>query len=368
MYPPHGWDLLSLPDSRAIRKALESSHAVISYAYLLPDFENPDEVLNTEWIIDWIKNYVDPAFNAAEPISDIYYPVFESSKDSVLVYEEGEKGGDASSGYDQNGNKLVALMADTFYWSDVIRDVLPVYSNGLVVVFENECNPTFTYQINGKDAVFLGRGDKHDSRYDKYMLHSKIRDLPEFQSLSKTYTGVPIDEDFCPFNVKIYPSRAYEREFKVASPTLVTVLAILVFGSLSVLVVYSQKLNELRQQRLMETAAKRKAMVVNLFPQSVHDRLFRDQEANIPKRTINRVLNVPQLSGQKEDEDLMFATKPIADLFPGTWSRFDIQCLLNRSIYRCDCSSGGHGWIHFMELDTGSRFCFHAVGNLLRLL
>jgi hypothetical protein len=44
--------------------------------------------------------------------------------------------------------KVVGNVVQTFYWRDLIKDSLPYSSDGLIVVFDNDCykNP-FTYRI-----------------------------------------------------------------------------------------------------------------------------------------------------------------------------------------------------------------------------
>jgi hypothetical protein len=48
---------------------------------------------------------------------------------------------------DPEQHKTVAMLATSVYWRDVIKGILPSGSHGVVVVFENPCNPSFTYQV-----------------------------------------------------------------------------------------------------------------------------------------------------------------------------------------------------------------------------
>jgi len=52
----------------------------------------------------------------------------------------------------------VAQLTATFYWRDIIKDVLPPGSNGVILVVSNPCNPSFTYKLNGPQDDYLGRG------------------------------------------------------------------------------------------------------------------------------------------------------------------------------------------------------------------
>jgi hypothetical protein len=48
----------------------------------------------------------------------------------------------------------------------MLTSLLPPGSDGIIVVFENECCPTFSYQVNGPNVQYLGRGDFHDPQYE----------------------------------------------------------------------------------------------------------------------------------------------------------------------------------------------------------
>jgi hypothetical protein len=68
--------------------------------------------------------------------------------------------------HDPAAFELLGVIGISFYWRDLISNLLPPNSDGIVIVFENECNPTFSFQVNGPDVLYLGRGDLHDSKYD----------------------------------------------------------------------------------------------------------------------------------------------------------------------------------------------------------
>jgi hypothetical protein len=62
---------------------------------------------------------------------------------------------------------LRGLTGITVYWRDLITNILPRESDGILISFENECSPTFTFQVNGPDVDYLGRGYFHDDRYEE---------------------------------------------------------------------------------------------------------------------------------------------------------------------------------------------------------
>jgi hypothetical protein len=63
-------------------------------------------------------------------------------------------------------HEIRGVLALMIFWSSLLTDVLAPGSNGILIVFENECNPTFTFRVNGPEVEFLGRNDLHDTKYD----------------------------------------------------------------------------------------------------------------------------------------------------------------------------------------------------------
>jgi hypothetical protein len=66
---------------------------------------------------------------------------------------------------------LVAWVIAYFAWDQPLRNLLPSNVNGLLVVVSNDCNTTFSYLIQGKDAIFQGWNDTHEEEYDNMSLH-----------------------------------------------------------------------------------------------------------------------------------------------------------------------------------------------------
>jgi hypothetical protein len=94
--------------------------------------------------------------------------------------------------------EMVGFVAISIYWRDLLTNLLPPGSDGIVIAIDNTCNPTFSFQVNGPDVVYLGRGDFHNPKYASmkngvslrpfsYFLLSPCSDLP---ALSQPLTGV----------------------------------------------------------------------------------------------------------------------------------------------------------------------------------
>jgi hypothetical protein len=219
-YGAFNWDGTQYPSLVDAFDTLEQDHqVVIGQVSNLP---NPDDPASSEAIAnqnDWAKNYVSSEFDYTEPYSDIYYPIFDNAADQVSIRSiRGE--GDM---------KMVSVFSMTFYWRDLITNILPYGSDGSVVVFQNTCNQTFTYQINGPNVEYVGVGDLHNSKYDYLKQESRLNDLKEFATGNRQYTGLPLSETSCPYTVSIYPSLDFESRYTSSDPMVYTLMAISIF-------------------------------------------------------------------------------------------------------------------------------------------
>lgn len=276
---------------------------------------------------EWFKPYLPPGVNPMEPVSDIFYPVFEGSHKAIKMAEFNES---SSMG----DHRPVGLFALSVYWRDAIKKILPEGSNGLLLVFTNPCNPTWTYQINGPEAVFLGAGDAHEEQYEAMGVSSLLTELSDYALEDSKYSGLSINEDFCPYTIYVYPSQEMEQSFKTNTPLVFALVTALVFAVTAMTFLLYDSWVERRQQVVMKTAVTSSALVASLFPSAVAKKMLQDQEAipedTKPKSHLKTFLN----DGRKNDD--VFAdtnngsfgshpsgstqtiAKPIAELFPET--------------------------------------------------
>lgn len=69
---------------------------------------------------------------------------------------------------------FVAFIGTGFAWDFSLRNLLPDSVAGLMAVIANNCNQTYTYEIAGHDAFYLGEGDLHEPKYNAYRV---VREL-----------------------------------------------------------------------------------------------------------------------------------------------------------------------------------------------
>ena len=112
-------------------------------------------------------------------MSAVYYPIIDAV-DSIQIDVDKEQ-------------HVVGVLTFILYWRELINNILPANSNGVIVVVENACDQVFTYQLNGPDTVYLGPGDQHDPKYDYLGRTSSLFELMDSSKVGRksSYTGIP---------------------------------------------------------------------------------------------------------------------------------------------------------------------------------
>eukprot|EP00536_Pseudo-nitzschia_multiseries_P000747 jgi/Psemu1/249906/estExt_Genewise1Plus.C_90109 len=251
-----------------------------------------------------------------EPISDIFYPIIDGANNQIDINRS-----------NSNQQNVVGIFSLAIYWRDTIKNIISDGdgSRGLLIVFENPCNPTFTYQLNGPDAVFLGAGDLHDRKYDHLMMSKTISELTESAMEESLYSGIQLDDEFCPFHISIYPSDATKNHYTTNTPIYFAMITVGIFFITASTFTFYEFWVERRQKVVMKTALTTTAFVSSLFPDVVIDQMLPIEKTysatgdNQPKR-LKTFLN----DGKDDDilsrsqQGLYGLSKPIAEFFPDT--------------------------------------------------
>jgi hypothetical protein len=186
-----------------------------------PVLEKQGVVISTSYNIDetnvlGLQDFVGDVKRATQPAVEIYSPVIENMYDQVIAVG-------------QNKSSLVAILGLSIFWQDLIEGILPIGNEGLVAVFDNAaCNQTFTFQINGPQAIYLGSGDLHESAYDHLMVSSSLSGLAHFSSNDQAYTGPSVNEDFCPYSLRLYSSLTMEKDHITSKPTIFAFVSVFI--------------------------------------------------------------------------------------------------------------------------------------------
>ncbi|CAB9501779.1 Receptor-type guanylate cyclase gcy [Seminavis robusta] len=178
-----------------------------------------------------------------------------------------------------NNNKnrtLVGVTLSNIYWRLHFENILPPNARGIVVVLSNNANQTFTYQINGADVDYLGKGDLHDAAYDDYGVSADIsQHLQSHASVvTQAYTAVPIAETGVQYQLHIYPSAEMAQQYISNEPILFGCVVALVFVFTSIVFLFYNHMVERRQRAVVDRAVKSAAVVSNLFPEQIKEELI----------------------------------------------------------------------------------------------
>lgn len=239
---PYNYNGYSSPGLVLAMEALMSEKVVISKVNNLFDPSDPSSEEQVKKSNEFIKNYMGEDVDVtAEPFSDIFYPILGNAADSVSAHEDSD---DASLG---------GVFSLTFYWRDLLTDILPNGNDGLVVVIGNACDQTFTYEVNGPNVQYLGPGDRHEGHYNNAGQHSAILDLGPLGKSGRYYTGLPQDNATCPYFLSVYPSQAMKDSYMTTDPIIYASMAILIFIFTGIYFWIYDSMLELRQKKVMNS-------------------------------------------------------------------------------------------------------------------
>jgi hypothetical protein len=190
---------------------------------------------------------------------------------------------------------------------------------------------SFTYLLNGPEAIFVGMGKQHESKYDEYVRTYSFAE-------NALYDGNDTTRAHCEFTISVVPTQTFEETYFTSGPLIFAIVVVMTFlFTTFVFAVYDWMVYR-RQKKLLSTAERTSAIVSSLFPKDVHDRIMADADEKVrqeqqaaaaqsskgfrgPSSAKNRLKGF--LDGANhEEEDVetdgisIFKTKPIADLFP----------------------------------------------------
>ena len=228
-----------------------------------------------------------------DPMSTVYVPVFNS--------------------FSPNRTAMGVLTA-TVHWASYFRGILPSSIQGVIVVLENSCNDTYTYQIDGEDVIPIGAGDLHNPNFDAYVQSTEFSDHLKIED--GTIGGLTLNQDQCRYSIHVYPSDTFYNDYYTSTPNFITLAVGIIFVFTVAMFFVYDRLVERRQKLVLRTATQSTAIVSSLFPEKVRERLM--QETNDAARsfdTPNRRLKSYLQDGVDTDDDGL-GLAPIADLVP----------------------------------------------------
>jgi hypothetical protein len=263
----------------------------------------------SEGWIEYFRKFVPPDVDPFQPVMDIVYPIVDDVSRVELT---------ASDDYEPSNHTLVGLIAVSVYWREIFSSALPFGSYGVIVVVDNTCAVSFTYQINGPEVIYLGVFDKHNNDYDDLVLSANITNLANYGFHISDYSGAPLDKEFCPYTIRLYPSDDMKAAFTTNNALIFMVVTLMSFAVLAVIFVSYDVKVERRQKKVLSSAVRSSEIVSSLFPSSVHDQLYPTHVSSD-----RRTMRMWPIHEEHENREYVTAVGgPIAKLYPETTVMF----------------------------------------------
>lgn len=172
-----------------------------------------------------------------------------------------------------SSSEVVGIIAAGVAWDAALQDLLPEGVWGVYAVIENDCDQTYTYEIDGAEAFFLGEGDSHEMVYDDYevVVDLSLHLHPEFE----TTPG------HCQYQIHVYPSQRFFQSYQSNTPERFAVVVSVSFVVVVAIVFFVYDvLVQRRNFKLIANAARTNAIVASMFPAAVRDEVINQKDTD----------------------------------------------------------------------------------------
>jgi hypothetical protein len=127
-------------EPEGMTRMITNKKVVVSKPFMIPPPDDKDAIDEAMAWCGYYRDFLSPNENCMEPLGYWYYPIIVDDSINDMSEFNGVKG----------------MISQEFYWRNLIRDILPPESKGIVLVFSNDCvEDSFTYQINGPSALYV---------------------------------------------------------------------------------------------------------------------------------------------------------------------------------------------------------------------
>jgi class 3 adenylate cyclase len=218
--------------------------------------------------------------------------------------------------------EVVGFITGELSWTTFFQDVLPSEVKGIVLEVVGSCGESFTFQVNGHQAAFLGYGFEHSAQFDN-LFHSV--------AFAKAETEVN-ETAACEYTLTFFPTSEFEAVYVTNKPAVYTCVVVFTFVFTAMTFALYDFAIARRQKKLLRKAKQSTAIVASMFPKDVQKRILEEAEAmeeeNVTKKWRSRGAAKQQLKTFLLENDAggsqpaAPATKPIADFFTETTVAF----------------------------------------------
>ena len=206
--------------------------------------------------------------------------------------------------------EIKAVLLIFIYWRTYLDYILPQSSDGLVVILENTCNQTYTYEVDGIHSTFIGNGDLHDHRYDYLGIGAGV-DV-------RTTDNPDNAEQGCLYSVRVYPSQRFENEHLTSKPGIYSAILAAMFIFTSAVFLFYDCMVERRQRIVFKSAQQSGMLVSSLFPDQVRDQLYAEQQDQSEGRKSTEWERKSDKGGDANVPAAFQSKKAIAKFYPET--------------------------------------------------
>jgi Adenylate and Guanylate cyclase catalytic domain len=297
-----------------------------------------------------VKLYNTAIFNGTSVLSDMQKR--DTSPASILI----------TPVFDgiSNARKAVGILQVDIEWRTNFEPVASPLDGSVVVVLQTGLEEVVSFEILGREVIFLGEGDHHDQKYSRYGVTSGIstENLKDESKLrlsmwrnalfkygivkdfNSTYTG-----RFA-YNITFYPTESLEFGIKTNLPVVYSVATSIIFLFVIIIFTAFDKLIDTRKKLEKDASNAPSPLLSTLirtFPQNrlmendlnasrqlpqrwatMSRRMSNDEAIRVTEPAKSRLrafLNRSENTNRAEMEQYQFED-PIADLFPETTIMF----------------------------------------------
>ena len=201
-------------------------------------------------------------------------------------------------------------------WATLFSGILTDESEAIYCVLKSECvlestSKYFTYYISGPNVTLLGEGDLYGDEYESQEV------AVELKLESQKGEHGPVG---CHYSAYLYPGREMHDFYLTRKPAMFASIAAAVFFLMAFAFVAFAMFVQRRNDKVIAAAARTNAIVAQMFPGTVRDRLLAPQEEKgksgrvaAPKTGLKNFLD----DGNSEGPiNMIQNSQPLADLFP----------------------------------------------------
>lgn len=215
-------------------------------------------------------------------------------------------------------SKIVGRYSYILPWDAFLTNLLPKGSKDLFAVLTNSKNQTGTYLLRGNNAIFVGWEDLHDTDYDSMGFTFDVTALAGIEA--SDFEGVENSLSVI-YRVTIYPTSSFEDSYKNNTPAVFSIVVSIAFFIMTLTFFTYDYVVHRRNKKVVRTAANSNAIVSSLFPSTVRDRLFVQENEEAPTSLVQRFFQHPMPNILEDETDdqadglNIDTTSPIADEF-----------------------------------------------------